>query len=222
MRVIMLGAPGTGKGTQASLLATELGVAHISTGDMLREAVAQRTPLGKEVEGVMAEGKLVPDALMVRVVEERLAADDCARGFILDGFPRTVAQAEALDRLLGAKGKTVDLVVLLEVPEAEIVRRLSSRRLCATCGTVYNLLSDEPARTGVCPKCGGALVQRADDNEETVRERLRVYARQTEPVRKYYEKQGKLCAIQGDRSIAEVHRAILEAVQRAGMSTTSR
>ncbi len=222
MRVIMLGAPGTGKGTQAGLLATYLGVVHISTGDMLREAVAKRRPLGREVEEVMAQGKLVPDALMIRVVAERLQEHDCARGFVLDGFPRTVAQAEALDRLMDAQGRAVDLVFLLEVPEAEIVKRVSSRRVCLGCGRVFNLLLDQVASAGVCPTCGAALVQRADDTPETVRERLRVYEQQTEPVRTYYQKQGKLRVIAGDRSIAEVQRAIQEAVKRAITSTTSR
>ncbi|MBC7186368.1 MAG: adenylate kinase [Calditrichaeota bacterium] len=221
MRLIILGAPGTGKGTQASLLASHLGVVHISTGDMLREAVAQRTPLGQKVEGIMAEGKLVPDQLMIEVVSERLRAADCQRGFILDGFPRTLAQAKALDRLLEAQGKAIDLVLMLDVPAAEIVRRLSSRRVCAACGAVYNLTIDEAARTGKCPACGGQLVQRPDDREETVRERLRVYARQTLPLRRYYEQQGKLRVIAGNRSIPEVQQAVQEAVQRLNTTTTS-
>ncbi|MCR4438894.1 MAG: adenylate kinase [bacterium] len=222
MRLIILGAPGTGKGTQASLLANHLRVAHISTGDMLREAVAQRTPLGQKVEGIMAEGKLVPDRLMIAVVSERLRAADCQSGFILDGFPRTLAQAKALDRLLERQGKAIDLVLMLEVPDAEIVRRLSSRRVCAACGAVYNLATDEAARTGICPACGGQLVQRPDDREETVRERLRVYARQTLPLRRYYEQQGKLRVIPGDRSIPEVQQVVQEAVQRLSTTTTAR
>lgn len=221
MRLIILGAPGTGKGTQASLLANHLGVVHISTGDMLREAVAHRTPLGQKVEGIMAEGKLVPDRLMIEVISERLRATDCQCGFILDGFPRTLAQAKALDRLLEAQGKAIDLVLMLEVPPAEIVRRLSSRRVCAGCGAVYNLTIDEPTRAGNCPACGGQLVQRPDDREETVRERLRVYARQTLPLRRYYEQQGKLRMIAGDRSIPEVQQAVREAVQRLSTTTTS-
>jgi len=220
--LILLGAPGTGKGTQANLLANYLGVVHISTGDMLREAVAKRTPLGQAVEGIMGQGKLVPDELMIQLVSERLQAADCQSGFILDGFPRTLAQAKALDGLLQEQGKAIDLVLMLEVPAAEIVRRLSNRRVCAGCGAVYNLLTDGVARSGVCPLCGGQLVQRPDDAEATVRNRLKVYERQTAALRRYYRRQGKLCTIDGARSISEVEQAVKEAVQRVVMTTSSR
>ncbi len=222
MRVVMLGAPGTGKGTQASLLAKDLGVVHISTGDMLREAVAQRTPLGLKVEGIMGQGKLVPDELMIQLVSQRLQAADCQEGFILDGFPRTLAQAKALDSLLQERGKAIDAVLVLEVPAEEIVRRLSNRRVCGRCGAVYNLTSDEAARSGICPACGGQLTQRPDDAEATVRERLRVYTRQTAPLQRYYRTQGKLFVIPGARSIDEVQQAVKEALRRVTTTTTSR
>ena len=221
MRVVMLGAPGTGKGTQASLLARYLGVVHISTGDMLRQAVAQRTPLGQKVEGIMKRGKLVPDELMIQLASQRLQAADCQAGFILDGFPRTLAQAKALDRLLQERGDAIDAVLVLEVPAEEIVRRLSNRRVCGSCGAVYNLTTDQEARAGVCPTCGGKLTQRPDDAEATVRERLRVYARQTAPLQRYYRTQGKLFVIPGAQSIDEVQQAVKEALRRVATTTSS-
>jgi adenylate kinase len=174
LRAVMLGAPGSGKGTQAEVLARALGIPTISTGEMLRQAVAEGSELGARVEGIMAAGKLVDDALMAEVVAERLARPDAAAGFLLDGYPRTPPQAETLDVLLAARGASLDAVLLLDVPEEELVRRLSGRRACRDCGKGYNVVFDPPAVEDVCDGCGGALYQRDDDSEDTVRNRLEV------------------------------------------------
>src|SRR5579885_2728805 len=200
--MVMIGPPGAGKGTQARLLEERLGVPHISTGDMLREAERAGTPLGRAVQRYLHDGGLVPDALMIDVVEKRLATAEGARGFVLDGFPRTVAQAEALGAFLARRGERLDGVVYLRLPREELVRRLSGRRVCAP-----------PARPGVCDRCGGPLVQREDDREETVRHRLDVYERETGPVVEHYRALGLLREVDGMGSRTEVFDRIVAGVR---------
>jgi adenylate kinase len=197
VRVILIGPPGVGKGTQAKFLTERLGVPHVSTGDLLRAAVKEGTPLGRKAKGYMEAGQLVPDQLIGDLLGERLAQPDAAAGFILDGFPRTVEQVGILDGVLAGRGARLDRVLMLVAPEAEIVRRLSGRRTCPSCGAVYHLESRPPKAAGVCDGCGSALVQRPDDTEEVIRERLRVYAEQTIPVAGAYRERGLLMQIDG-------------------------
>jgi len=197
LNVVLLGAPGAGKGTQAERIVADFGLPHISTGDMLRAAVAAGTPMGREAAKYMEAGALVPDEVVVGVVKERLAQPDAREGFLLDGFPRTVAQAEALDALLAAEGRAITHVVLIEVPDEELVQRIAGRRSCGRCGKLYNVTFDPPKVEGVCDVCGGELVQRADDNEETVRRRLAVYHEQTAPLVDYYRRRGVLHSVFG-------------------------
>jgi len=213
-RVAFLGPPGAGKGTQARDLAHEWGIPQIATGDMLREAVAAGTPLGCEAKRYMDQGALVPDDVVVGVMRERLAQADAARGFILDGFPRTIGQAEALARMLKELGQQLEGVVYFDVPKAELVRRLTGRRVCRQCGTSFHLASAPPARDGVCDRCGGELYQREDDSEATVANRLAVYARQTAPLLDYYRERGLLQPIAGAGSVDEVRAAIRQVVER--------
>ncbi len=197
MRIVLLGAPGSGKGTQSQRLVQRFGIPQISTGDLLRSAVARSTPLGLKAKDVMAAGKLVDDSIVLGMIEERLAEADVARGFILDGFPRNIAQAEALDALLKQIGKPLTSVVQLEVPNAELTRRIAGRRSCQTCGRVFNIYSMPVGAALVCPNCPGnpPLYQRPDDNEATVVERLKVYDAQTRPLIGYYGGQGLLQTI---------------------------
>jgi adenylate kinase len=197
MRIVLLGAPGSGKGTQSQRLVQRFGIPQISTGDLLRSAVARGTELGLKAKDVMAAGKLVSDDLVLGLIQERLAAADAAKGFILDGFPRNIAQAEALDVLLKQLGKPLTAVVQMDVPNAELTRRIAGRRSCQTCGSVYNIYSMPVGAAMVCPKCADhpALFQRPDDNEATVVERLKVYDAQTKPLIGYYSAQGLLQAI---------------------------
>jgi adenylate kinase len=190
--VVLLGAPGAGKGTQAERIVARFGLPHISTGDMLRAAVAKDTAMGREAKRYMESGELVPDEVVIGVVRDRLAEDDTREGFLLDGFPRTIEQAERLDALLADAGRRLTDVVQLDVPEDELVERLAGRRLCRSCGKGYHVVFDPPRREGVCDVCGGELYQRADDNEETVRNRLSVYREQTEPLVEYYRDRGIL------------------------------
>ena len=215
MRVIFLGPPGAGKGTQARELSREWGVPQIATGEMLREAVAAGTPLGREAKRVMDSGGLVPDDVMIGLIAERLRQPDAARGFILDGFPRTIAQAEALDRLLKDLGHSLDAVLYFQVSEPELLRRLTGRRLCRRCQTAYHLVSAPPRRPGVCDRCGGELYQRLDDSEETVRRRLEVYSRQTAPLLDYYGGRSLLSTIDGEGSVEAIAAAIRRAVTEA-------
>ena len=202
MRIVLLGAPGSGKGTQSQRLVQRFGIPQISTGDLLRSAVARGTPLGMKAKAVMEAGKLVDDATVLGMIEERLAEPDVARGFILDGFPRNIAQAEALDALLAQLGKPLTAVVQMDVPYVELTRRIAGRRSCQNCGRVYNIYSMPVGSALVCPNCPGnpPLFQRPDDNEATVVERLKVYEAQTRPLVSYYGKQGLLQSIdaQGD------------------------
>jgi adenylate kinase len=215
VRLIFLGPPGAGKGTQARELAREWGVPQVATGEMLRDAVAAGTPLGREAKRIMESGGLVPDDVMIGLIAERLRQPDAAGGFILDGFPRTIAQAEALERLLKDLGHSLDAVLYFEVAEPELVRRLTGRRLCRQCQTAFHLVSAPPRRPGVCDRCGGELYQREDDGEATVRHRLQVYARQTSPLLDYYRQRGQLITIDGEGAIDAIRDAIRRAATAA-------
>ncbi len=210
MNIIMLGPPGAGKGTQAKMLVDRLGIPQVSTGDMLREAVKEGTDLGIKAKEYMDAGKLVPDEVVIGIVKERLAQPDCGKGFILDGFPRTIPQAQALDEALKGLGKRIDHVVNVAVPAEELVARLTGRRTCKQCGAMFHVVFNPPEKEGVCDKCGGELYQRDDDKEETIRQRLRVYEDQTSPLIDYYGKQGVLHDIDGRRSIDEIFQDILK------------
>ena len=199
MRLILLGPPGAGKGTQAEVLVKKLGVPQISTGDILRSAVKNGTPVGLKAKAYMDAGDLVPDDVIIGVVKERLVADDCKYGYIFDGMPRTIAQAEALDE----QNVIIDTVLSIEVPDDVIIRRLSGRRTCPECGDIYHIDSKKPKEDGICDSCSAALVIRKDDEAETIRNRLLTYHRETEPLVNYYKAQGKLKTVTGDHSIAE-------------------
>ena len=212
MNLILLGPPGAGKGTQAKRLWEEFHIPQISTGDILREAIRSGTELGKKAKPLMDAGKLVPDELVVGIVEERLRGADCVSGFILDGFPRTIPQAEALEASLKRSGRAIERVVSLEVPEGDIVARISGRRSCPQDGSVFHVVTSPPKRAGVCDKCGAELMQRADDKEDKVRERLAVYARQTEPLKAFYGNKGLLARVDGVGSPGAIYAAIKKAV----------
>ncbi len=208
MKLVLLGAPGAGKGTQAELICEKLNIPSISTGNILREAIKNQTAMGIEAKSFMDAGKLVPDEVVVGVVKERLAADDCKNGFILDGMPRTVAQAEALD----AMGVKIDTALSIEVEDATIERRMSGRRVCEACGASYHIEHKPSKVEGVCDACGGKLVRRKDDEPETVRDRLNVYHEKTEPLKGYYEKQGKLKTVNGEQDLSDTTRSVFEAL----------
>ena len=209
MNLILLGAPGAGKGTQAEVICEHLHIPAVSTGNMIREALKNGTEMGLRAKSYMEEGKLVPDEVVIGIIKERLQQDDCKGGFILDGFPRTIPQAEALDSM----GIVIDKVIDIEVPDEKIVERMSGRRVCEACGASYHLLYKKPEKEGVCGKCGGALVQRKDDHPDTVKERLKVYHDQTEPLKAYYEKQGKLSIVEGQEDVADTSRRTREALK---------
>jgi adenylate kinase len=204
MRIVMIGPPGAGKGTQAKLLQERFQIPQVSTGDMLREAERQGTPLGRVAAHFMSEGRLVPDDVVIGIVDDRLRAPDGGRGFILDGFPRTVVQAQALDRLLDEQGRALDAVLHIQVPDEEIVRRLSGRLVCRGCGAPFHREFDPPARLDRCDKCGGELYQREDDQADRIATRLQVLAREILPVTDYYRSTGLLAEIQGLGTQAEV------------------
>ena len=208
MNLILLGAPGAGKGTQAELLIEKLGIPSISTGNMLREAMKNGTELGKKAKQYMDEGALVPDDLILGIVAERVAQSDCSKGFILDGVPRTLAQAEALD----AKGVRIDHVVSIEVADEVIEGRMTGRRVCSKCGASYHITANPSKTEGVCDLCAGELVIRKDDAPETVRKRLAIYHESTEVLKSYYEKQGKLLLIEGNQPIDAANEQILTAI----------
>ena len=219
MRLVFLGAPGAGKGTQAQRLAVQEQIPHISTGEILRESVTRGTPLGLQAKGYIDSGKLVPDEVVIGLVREKLTSPECTRGYILDGFPRTVAQAEVLDRILTETGSPgLDHVISFDVPQEEIVRRLSGRRSCSRCQTVYHIEHDPPKHEGVCDKCGGRLVQRADDKPETVLARLRVFDQQTRPLVEYYQKRGLLQRVDATGSIDQVYARLLAVVHATRMA----
>jgi adenylate kinase len=214
MRVIFLGPPGAGKGTQARRAAARLGVPQVSTGDMLREAVAAGTELGRQAKAYMDSGGLVPDAVIIGLVGEALARSDARKGFVLDGFPRTLPQAEALGRLLEERGLALDRVVLFRTPEAELLRRITGRRVCGQCGRNYHLASSPPAKPGICDNCGGPLRQRSDDEEATVRRRLSVYEQDTRPVVEHYRGLGLLEEVTGEGPVDRVFESMLRATER--------
>ncbi len=206
MNLFLLGAPGAGKGTQAEILCERLNIPTISTGNMIREALKSGTEMGLKAKAFIEAGQLVPDEVVIGIVDERLRQDDCKNGFILDGFPRTIPQAEALDRM----GVTIDRVVDINVPDEVIARRVSGRRVCLDCGNTYHIETKKPRVDGVCDRCGSTLVQRKDDQPETVQERLSVYHAQTEPLRDYYAAAGKLLVMDGQMGIQEIAEKTLE------------
>lgn len=218
MRLVFLGAPGVGKGTQAERVAARYRVPKISTGDILREAVRNQTPLGLEAKTCMEQGRLVPDAVVVGIVKAKLAEPACTAGFLLDGFPRTVGQAEELGAMLGASGKPLGRVLNVVVPRAEVVRRLSGRRSCPTCQAVYHVDFAPPKREGVCDQCQSALVQRSDDRREAVETRLTVYEEQTAPLIAYYRQRSLLSDVDGTGPIDEVQRRVLDVLTAQGLA----
>ena len=217
MRLVLLGPPGAGKGTQARMLERRLGVPQVASGDLLRAAVRKRTPLGVEAKRYMDKGALVPDELVLKLIEERLQQPDAASGFILDGFPRTAAQAETLTAMLQASGsRQLDKVIAIIVPDDEIVKRISGRRTCKNCGAMYHVIYDPPRNQNLCNSCNGELYQRDDDAEDTVRMRLEVYAATMRPLLEYYERLGLLAQIDGIGRPEEIQQSILGALGNIG------
>lgn len=212
MRLVLLGAPGAGKGTQAKILIEKYGMPQISTGDLLRAAVAAGTALGKEAKSYMDKGELVPDSVVLGMVEERLKQDDCKKGYILDGFPRNTAQAEALDKMLASLNMSLTAALSVDVPFDDLMKRLTGRRTCKACGQMYNIYFKAPAKEGVCDKCNGELFQRGDDKEVTIKKRLEVYSAQTEPLIGYYKNKGIVKSVSGTGSIDEIFKKVTEAL----------
>ncbi len=208
MRLVLLGAPGAGKGTQAKKLIEKYGIPQISTGDILRKAVADGTPLGKEAKSYMDKGELVPDSVVIGLVKERLAQDDCKKGYILDGFPRNTAQAETLDQVLADMNAPLDVALVVDVDKDDLMKRLTGRRTCRGCQQMYNIHFSPPRKEGVCDKCGGELYQRDDDKEETIKNRLDVYERSTAPLIDYYAKKNILRTVKGVGSIDDIFNNI--------------
>jgi len=213
--LIFLGAPGAGKGTQAREVATHFGIPQISTGDILRDAVKKQTPLGMAAKAKMEAGALVPDDVVCGIVEERIGEADCQKGFILDGFPRTIAQAQFVDRVLQAKGRGRPQVLNIEVDEDLLLKRLTGRRTCSVCGEIYNVHFSPPKVEGICDKDGGKLLYRADDNEATIRQRLEAYHRQTSPLIEYYRAQGVLHEVDGNKDPETIAKGLLDFLSRA-------
>jgi adenylate kinase len=209
MNLILLGPPGAGKGTQAQMIVERYHIPQISTGDILRKAVKEGTPLGKKAKAFMDQGQLVPDEVVIGIIDARLRAPDCNPGFILDGFPRTIAQAEALQPILNKMGKSIDHVINIEVDTEELVRRLTGRRTCKNCGAMFHILFHPPKVEGICDRCGGTLYQREDDKEETIRIRLNEYQRQTAPLIQYYQLKNCLRSIQGVGGQEEIFERII-------------
>lgn len=209
MNIILLGAPGAGKGTQAELICKKLNIPTISTGNIIREALKSGTEMGLKAKSFMDAGQLVPDDVVIGIIKERLKKDDCKNGFILDGFPRTIPQAEALDKM----GVTIDKVIDIEVADEAIVKRMSGRRVCEKCGASYHLEYKKPSEEGICDNCAGALVQRKDDHPDTVKSRLEVYHNETEPLKTYYSKQGKLAIVEGQSEISETTKLVFAQIE---------
>lgn len=208
MKIIMLGAPGAGKGTQAQMIADKYEIPHISTGDIFRENVKNGTELGMEAKKYMDQGALVPDELTVKILLDRVAKDDCKNGYVLDGFPRTIPQAEVLDNALNEIGEKIDFAINVDVPDENIIRRMSGRRACLSCGATYHIEHVPPKKEGICDRCGKELVLRDDDKEETVKNRLDVYHKQTQPLIDFYTKKGVLKTVDGTVDMKDVFAAI--------------
>ncbi|RKQ32325.1 adenylate kinase [Oceanobacillus halophilus] len=208
MNLILMGLPGAGKGTQADKINEKYNIPHISTGDMFRLAIKEGTDLGKKAKEFMDQGELVPDEVTIGIVKDRLSKDDCKNGFLLDGFPRTIAQAEALKQLLAEMNQSIDYVIHVDVPEEKLVERLTGRRICPTCGTAYHVLFNPPKQEGLCDKDGAELIQRDDDKPETVKTRLSVNVEQTQPLLDFYDAEGYLVKVNGDQEIDKVFQDI--------------
>ena len=209
MKIILLGAPGAGKGTQAEVICNRYNIPAISTGNIIREALKTGTEMGLKAKSYMESGALVPDEVVIGIIKERIVKDDCKDGFILDGFPRTIPQAEALDKM----GSVIDKVIDIEVPDEKIINRMSGRRVCEKCGASYHLEYKKPKVEGICDACSGTLIQRKDDHPDTVKSRLDVYHSETEPLKDYYEKQGKLTVVEGQEEIEDTTRLLIEALE---------
>lgn len=210
MKVVMLGAPGAGKGTQAEMIADKYGIPHVSTGDIFRANIKEGTELGKEAQTYMNKGLLVPDELTVKILLDRVAKDDCRNGYVLDGFPRTISQAETLDKALNELGDAIDFAINVDVPDEHIVSRMSGRRACVECGATYHIVHIPPKTDGICDKCGKELVLRDDDKPETINKRLDVYHEQTQPLIDFYGRKGVLKTIDGTVDMQDVFAAIIE------------
>ena len=210
MNIILMGLPGAGKGTQASEIVKKFPIPHISTGDMFRKAIKDETNLGKEAKSYMDRGELVPDEVTVGIVKERISEDDAKKGFLLDGFPRTIEQAEALNSIMSELDREIDAVINIEVPEEELMNRLTGRRICEKCGTTYHLVFNPPKVDGICDIDGGKLYQREDDNPETVSNRLSVNVKQSKPILEYYNEKGVLKNIDGSKDIEEVTNDVID------------
>lgn len=210
MNIILMGLPGAGKGTQASEIVKKFPIPHISTGDMFRKAIKDETDLGKEAKSYMDRGELVPDEVTVGIVKERISEDDAKKGFLLDGFPRTIDQAEALNSIMAELDRNIDAVINIEVPEEELMNRLTCRRICENCGTTYHLVFNPPKVEGICDLDGGKLYQREDDNPETVSNRLKVNVKQSKPILEYYDNKGVLKNIDGSKDIEEVTTDVID------------
>jgi adenylate kinase len=221
MIIVMLGPPGAGKGTQCSLLGERLGISHISTGDLLREEIAAQSPLGQLANGVIERGELVPDGTMTSIVRERLRQPDVQAGAILDGFPRTIDQARALNRVLAELGRQLDAVVYLRVPVEEVLERIAGRYTCPNCGASYHVDTTPTRVEGICDQCGSTLMQRPDDRREVAQRRLEVYGEQTEPLIDFYRNQGVLRDVNGSQTVERVLESILEAIKPNALSSTT-
>ena len=213
MNLVLLGLPGAGKGTQASLLEEKYDIPHVSTGDMFRQAINNETELGQKAQEYMDAGELVPDEVTIGIVRERLARDDSRSGFILDGFPRTIAQAEALGEMLGDVDRKLDMVIYMSVPEDELLKRLTGRRVCPECGANYHLEFNPPQDEGICDECGSELIQRDDDRENTVKKRLEVNREKTEKLKEYYRDRGLLIELDARGSVDEVNQRFVELLE---------
>jgi adenylate kinase len=211
-RLLLFGPPGAGKGTQAAIVAKRLGIPHIDTGSIIRDNIKSETPLGIEAKSFVAKGELVPDELVIRLVEDRLKKNDARDGWLLDGFPRSLTQAKALSKMGAGNAEVVEKVVFIDVPEESLIKRLTSRRICSGCKAVYNLVTLAPSKEGTCDTCGGGLIQRSDDNEESVRNRFRVYHEETAPIADYYKQKGFLAKVDGSGEVEEVTDRILKAL----------
>jgi adenylate kinase len=214
MYIIILGAPGAGKGTQAEILSREMNLPRIASGDLFRQALEEKTELGLLAKSYMEEGELVPDEIAIKMILERISLPDCVLGCLFDGFPRTLEQAEVLDKALAEQGESIEKAIYIQVPKEELLKRLGGRWLCRNCQTPYHMVTSPPKVRGKCDKCGGELFQRPDDNEETVRERLKVFFAQTAPILDYYRKRNKLIEVNGNLGIQEVAREVISVLKK--------